>query len=59
MKKELTFVLWHGEWKRQSLLGNGTKNDDATMEHVTPRNVTNGSACGNGVFYAVGAYVSQ
>jgi hypothetical protein len=47
--------LWLGEWKTQLLLGNCTVNRDATMEHVTPRNITNGSTAGNGVYCAVRA----
>jgi hypothetical protein len=35
------------------LLGNGTVNGDTTMEHVTLRNLTNGSSAGNGVPYAL------
>jgi hypothetical protein len=31
------------------LLGNGTINNDATVEYVTPRNVISGSTAGNGV----------
>jgi hypothetical protein len=38
---------------RGMLLGNGTINGDATMEHVMLCNITNGSSAGNGVFYAV------
>jgi hypothetical protein len=38
-----------------TLLGNGTINSDAAMEHETPRQVTIGSTAGNGVFYAVRA----
>jgi hypothetical protein len=37
--------------KRGSLLGHGTINSHATMEYVTPHNVSNGSTAGNGVFY--------
>jgi hypothetical protein len=30
------------------LLGNGAINGDATVKHITPRKVTNGSTAGNG-----------
>jgi hypothetical protein len=49
------YILWHGEWKTQLLLGKCTINWDATMQHVTPRNVTNGSTAGNGVYCTVRA----
>jgi hypothetical protein len=54
-------VLWHGEWKNQPLLGSGTINSDATVEHITLCNITNLSTTWNGVFYAVCAnsYIMQ
>jgi hypothetical protein len=47
--------------QRRRLLGYGKINSHATMEYVTPRNVTNGSTAGKGVSYAVGvhSYVLQ
>jgi hypothetical protein len=48
-------VQWHGERKRQPLLRNGTINSATTIEHVRPRDVTNGNRAVNGVFYAVRA----
>jgi hypothetical protein len=38
---------------RGTLLDNGAINGDATMEHVTPSNVTNRITAGNGVSCAV------
>jgi hypothetical protein len=43
-------MLWHGEWKTQLLLGYGALNSDATMEYVTPLNVTILSTAENDVF---------
>jgi hypothetical protein len=37
---------------RGTLLGNGTINSVARMEHVTPWYVKNDCTAGNGVFYA-------
>jgi hypothetical protein len=36
--------------KRHPLLGYGTIKSDATKEHITLRNATNGSTAGNSVF---------
>jgi hypothetical protein len=52
----LLHATWEREYfnqKRRSLLGYGTMNSHATMEHVTPQNISNGNTAGNGVFYAV------
>jgi hypothetical protein len=51
----MIIVLWYGEYKRQPLLGNGAINGDTTLQHVTPRNVTNGNTAGYGVFYVARA----
>lgn len=58
---EVDGVQGHGEWKKQPLLGSGTINGDATMEHITLCNITNLSTTGNGVFYAVSvnSYIMQ
>jgi hypothetical protein len=44
-----------------TLLGNDTRNSDATTKHVTLRHLTSRSTAGNGVLYAVRAdsYVKQ
>jgi hypothetical protein len=35
--KKVNYILWHGEWKRQPMLGNGTINGD-TIGHTAQRN---------------------
>jgi hypothetical protein len=59
IKRSLYCDIFAESWG--SLLENGPTMSDATIEHVTPQHVTNGSTHGNGVFNAVSAdsYVMQ
>jgi hypothetical protein len=53
--KSIYLILRPGERERQPVVGNVTIACEATTEHVTPRNLTNGSAGGNCNLYAVRA----